>query len=84
MFITKLPSESLGNDIHTIKLDYINLGNNFTTKQFFEAIKELDNDELNSYLRSNIDNADDIIFISSGNFPPIEFYISAVDMFDFI
>lgn len=82
--IFKEPSESFANDIHTIKIEYLNLGQ-INSKLFFEAIEELNNDELSSYLKTSININDDVIFIFNTNLSTNEeLYFTAADLFDFI
>lgn len=80
--IFKEPSEAFGNDFHTIKIEYLNLGQ-ITDKLFFEAVRELDNEELNNYLKTDIHVSDDVLFIFNTNLSSSdELFFTANDLFN--
>ena len=67
---------------HIISNFSLNLGNNYTTKHFAEALKEEQEDIIN-YLRS-VDISDSIVFLYQGNYGKHKDEWHVGDLWDFL
>tara|TARA_R110002020_G_scaffold177559_1_gene370324 strand:+ start:192 stop:485 length:294 start_codon:yes stop_codon:yes gene_type:complete len=70
--------------LHTIEVDYLNVGNNFTFEHFKSALKEHEQyEDIKDYIRS-IHYLDEFKIIANGNYGKVDSSIILVDEYEVV